>query len=135
MANQASSPPKTSVGRKIFGIFTIVFGLLFLIAAIGMVVVFSARDKSTQCARAETETRAAQQAKKDYESAKGTPNEAVAEEKARTRDADAWSATSLCDVVKSRVMREWFVVTVSAILGLILIVAGGLIVRKARAAV
>lgn len=135
VSNADTATPKGGGCRKIFGIFTLLFGLFFLVAAIGMAVFFNTNDYGPDlCAQAATDAAALEQAKKDYESAKGTPNETAAKAKESAADRTAWSSNSLCEVQTGRVRRGWFFVIVSAVLGFIFVAAGFVITRMKASA-
>lgn len=134
VASNADIPvPKSGGCRKTFGFLTLVFGVLFLIAAIGMVVIFSTRDQGAEvCAKAETAALAVEARRMDYEVAKGTSNESVAEAKYREANSSASFHAGTCGMIKDRVNREWFIVMISVILGLIFTIAGFFIVRMKK---
>lgn len=134
-ANAPSTFRKVDSGcRKIFGYFTILFGGLFLVGAIALLIFFSGMGNgAAECAEAAADAKVAEQAKKDSESAKGTSSEVAAREKARETDLKAFSSNSVCEMISGRWLRQRLIVIVSVVLGLIFAAAGIYIVRMKAA--
>ncbi len=108
----------------------IVIGILLLIAGIGGGALSMIMPLSDDCYAAEQLGRSANEAAKAAEAAKGTPQQAVLETKAKESAESAKPWIQRCADAKSKANTLFYAALVTAVLGVFISILGFFVLRK-----